>query len=62
MKSTKFFINMFAVFLLRVTPASHRAKPGCIHNTNIAANNIHTVSSDNPISFIVLSFSFYTSK
>ena len=47
---------MFAVFLLRVKPASHKAKPGCIQNTSIAASNIHTVSSDNPISFIILFF------
>ena len=52
MKSTKFFIRMLAVFLLRVNPASHSAKPGCIQKTNMAANSIHTVSSDNPISFI----------
>ena len=49
MKSTKFFIRMLAVFLLRVKPASHSAKPGCIQKTNMAANSIHTVSSDNPI-------------
>ena len=54
MKSTKFFIKMLAVFLLRVNPASHRANPGCIQKTNMAANSIHTVSSDNPISFIIL--------
>ena len=46
-------MRMFAVFLLRVKPASHKAKPGCIQKTNIAANSIHTVSSDNPISFII---------
>ena len=54
MKSTKFFIKIFAVFFDLVKPASHNANPGCIQNTNIAANNIHTVSSDNPISFIIL--------
>ena len=63
MKSTKFFIRMFTVFLERVKPASHNAKPGCIQKTNMAANNIHTVSSDNPISFIILftfnRFTFY---
>ena len=37
---------MFAVFLPRVKPASHRAKPGCMKNTSIAASNIHTVSND----------------
>ena len=52
MKSTKFFIRMFAVFFERVKPASHSANPGCIQNTNIAANSIHTVSRDKPISFI----------
>ena len=46
MKSTKFFIRMFAVFLLRVNPASHSAKPGCMKKTSIAANNIHTVSRE----------------
>ena len=45
---------MFAVFLLRVKPASHNAKPGCIQKTNMAANSIHTVSSEIPISFIIL--------
>ena len=46
MKSTKFLNNMFAVFLLRVKPASHRAKPGCMKNTSIAASSIHTVSTE----------------
>ena len=45
MKSTKFFMRMFAVFLERVKPASTRAKPGCIKNTSIAAINTQTVSS-----------------
>ena len=44
-KSTKFFIRMLAVFLLRVNPASTRANPGCIKNTSIEASNTHTVSS-----------------
>ena len=43
MKSTKFFISMLAVFLVRVKPASTNAKPGCIKNTSIAASNIQTV-------------------
>ena len=43
MKSTKFFIRMLAVFLLRVNPASTRANPGCMKNTSIAASSIHTV-------------------
>lgn len=43
MKSTKFFIRILAVFFERVNPASTRAKPGCMKNTSIAANNIHTV-------------------
>ena len=42
-KSTKFFIKMFAVFLVRVKPASTKANPGCIKNTSIAARSIHTV-------------------
>ena len=46
MKSTKFLNKMLAVFLLRVKPASQRAKPGCMKNTNIAANSIQTVSTD----------------
>ena len=56
MKSTKFFIKMFAAFFERVNPASHRANPGCIQKTNMAANSIHTVSSDNPISFMIKPF------
>ena len=44
-KSTRFFIRMLAVFLLRVNPASTRAKPGCMKNTSMAASNIHTVLS-----------------
>ena len=43
MKSTKFFISMLAVFLVRVKPASTNAKPGCIKKTNMAASNIQTV-------------------
>ena len=43
-KSTKFFIRMLAVFLDCVSPASTRAKPGCIQNTSIAPSNTHTVS------------------
>ena len=54
MKSTKFLNKIFAVFLLRVKPASHRAKPGCIKNTNIAASSIHTVSNDILKSWIVI--------
>ncbi len=50
---------MLAVFLLRVKPASQRAKPGCIQKTNMAANSIHTVSSDNPISFILKVFMLF---
>ena len=45
MKSKKFFIRMLVVFLLRVKPASTRAKPGCIQNTSMAARMTHTVSS-----------------
>ena len=56
MKSTMFFINIFAVFLLLVNPASHKANPGCIQKTNMAANNIHTVSNDNPNSSIIFLF------
>ena len=52
MKSTKFLKRMLTVFLPRVKPASHSAKPGCMKKTNIAANNIHTVSSESAISFI----------
>lgn len=47
-KSTKFLKRIFAVFLLLVKPASQRAKPGCIKNTNIAASSIHTVSNEIP--------------
>ena len=61
MKSTKFFIRMLAVFFERVNPASHNANPGCIQKTNMAANSIHTVSSDNPISFIIVVFLKITS-
>ena len=43
MKSTKFFIRMLAVFFVRVNPASTNAKPGCMKNTSMAANSIHTV-------------------
>ena len=42
-KSQKFFIRMLAVFFERVNPASHKAKPGCMKNTSIAATSIHTV-------------------
>lgn len=35
---------MFAVFFDLVKPASTRAKPGCMKNTNIAARSTHTVS------------------
>ena len=53
MKSSKFFIKMFAVFLVLPKPASTKANPGCIKKTNMAASNIHTVSSDNAKSVIV---------
>ena len=53
MKSSKFFIKIFAVFLVRMKPASTKANPGCIKKTNIAASNIHTVSSDSAKSVIV---------
>ena len=53
-KSTKFLNNMLAVFLLRVKPASQSAKPGCMKNTSMAANSIHTVSSDMLKSCIVM--------
>ena len=43
MKSTKFFIRMLAVFLVRVNPASTKANPGCMKNTSMAASSIHTV-------------------
>ncbi len=43
MKSTKFFIRILAVFLVRVNPASTNANPGCMKNTNMAARSIHTV-------------------
>ena len=56
MKSTKFFIRMFAVFLLRVNPASHSAKPGCMKKTSMAASNIQTVSREIAISFILHTF------
>ena len=52
-KSSKFFIRMFAVFFVRVKPASTRANPGCMKNTNMAASSIHTVSSDRAKSVIV---------
>ena len=55
-KSTKFFIRMFTVFLPWVNPASHSANPGCIQKTNIAASSIHTVSRDIAKSFIIHSF------
>ena len=45
MKSTKFFIRILAVFFTLVNPASTSANPGCMKNTSIAANNIHTVFS-----------------
>ena len=44
MKSTKFFIRMFAVFLDWVRPASTRANPGCIQNTSMAPSSTHNVS------------------
>ena len=53
MKSKKFFINILAVFFVLVKPASTRAKPGCIKNTSMAASNIHTVSNDNPTTFVI---------
>ena len=53
MKSSRFFINIFAVFLVRVKPASTRANPGCMKKTNMAASSIHTVSSDRAKSVIV---------
>ena len=43
MKSTKFFIRILAVFLVRVKPASTSANPGCMKNTSMAASNIQTV-------------------
>ena len=51
MKSQKFFMRILAVFLLRVSPASTSAKPGCIKKTNIAASNVQTVSNEESIFF-----------
>jgi len=45
---------MFAVFFVLVKPASTKANPGCIQNTNIAASNIQTVSNPNAKSVIVV--------
>ena len=52
-KSSRFFIIILAVFFVRVKPASTRANPGCMKNTNMAASSIHTVSSDRAKSVIV---------
>ena len=52
--------KMFAVFLLRVKPASQRAKPGCMKKTNMAANSIHTVSNEIPKSCTLIIFLLFS--
>ncbi|CUQ45597.1 Uncharacterised protein [Segatella copri] len=59
-KSTKFLNKMFAVFLLRVKPASQRANPGCMKKTNMAAKSIHTVSTEIPKSCTLIIFLLFS--
>ena len=64
-KSIIFFIRILPVFLARVRPASHKAKPACIKNTNAAPIKNHTpkmlsVITDNMLSvipFLLFSYS-----
>ena len=41
-----FFIRILPVFLARVRPASHSAKPACIKNTRNAATSVQVTSAE----------------
>ena len=45
-KSIIFFIRILPVFLARVRPASHKAKPACIKNTRNAATSVQVTSAE----------------
>ena len=45
-KSIIFFIRILPVFLARVRPASHKAKPACMKNTMNAATNVQVTSAE----------------
>ena len=50
-KSIRFFIRMLPVFLARVKPASHMAKPACMKKTRAAPNRTHMVLTAEYINF-----------
>ena len=54
-KSMRFFIRILEVFLARVNPASHIAKPACIKKTSAAPSNTQIVFTDENILLTVLS-------
>ncbi len=45
-KSMRFFIRILPVFLARVKPASHMAKPACIRKTRAAPSRTQMVLTD----------------
>ena len=45
-KSIRFFIKILPVFLARVNPASHMAKPACMKKTSAAPNSTQIVFTD----------------
>ena len=50
-KSMRFFIRMLPVFLARVKPASHMAKPACMKKTSAAPTRTQMVLTDEYITF-----------
>ena len=55
-KSIRFFIRMLPVFLARVKPASHMAKPACMKKTSAAPNRTQMVLTE--LNSIVVSSHF----
>ena len=50
-KSIRFFMRMLPVFLARVKPASHMAKPACMRKTMAAPTRTQMVLTDEYIVF-----------
>ncbi len=62
-KSIRFFIKILPVFLARVKPASHMAKPACIKNTSAAPSSTQIVLAGEYVIFVTsVSVKFPTKK